>query len=75
MFPVASDGDIERFEAWVGSELPPLLARIYREVANGGVGPNGDGPVVESEHDSLHEFLEAWLEDARLSPFDEIAPG
>lgn len=129
MSPVASDADIERFEAWLGGELPPLLARIYREVANGGVGPSGgligippdgyhvavledwgsvvrdgempivdwgcggfstievhdpdasvttsqpgrDGPVVESEHDTLHEFLQAWLEGERLSPFAEVA--
>lgn len=127
---VATVVDLDAFEAFLGLELPPLLRRIYREVANGGVGPgpgligippNGfdveelenweealldgempvvnwgcggfstidlsdpDGPVttsepgaddgadVDSEWDSLHEWLVAWLSGQHLSPFAKVS--
>jgi SMI1 / KNR4 family (SUKH-1) len=38
---VASPTDLEDVEAALGFALPPLLRRIYLEVANGGVGPFG----------------------------------
>lgn len=37
--PVASEQDLAEAEKQVGFALPPLLARVYREVANGGFGP------------------------------------
>lgn len=37
--PPASDADLAASEARLGFALPPLLKRIYREVANGGFGP------------------------------------
>ncbi len=127
-FLVASAADVETFERWLGFPLPPLLSRIYQEVANGGVGPSfgmmgvpphgfdvatlevwedalqeGEmplvdwgcgafstielhdsygpvttsepghlGPVVNSEWDTLHQWLESWLRGERLSPYAEV---
>ncbi len=49
----ASEAEIAVAEAELGFALPPLLARLYREVANGGFGPgqrllpvSGPGPTV-----------------------------
>ncbi len=41
MPPVASPAQLDAVEAGLGFALPALLRRIYREVANGGVGPFG----------------------------------
>ena len=39
MLSPASDDDVAEAEEIIGYALPPLLRRIYLEVANGGVGP------------------------------------
>ena len=36
---VASSANLDEVEAGLGFKLPPLLRRVYLEVANGGVGP------------------------------------
>jgi hypothetical protein len=58
----ASDEDIAEAEQIIGYPLPPLLRRLYREVANGGFGPFGgveglrDGYVGEGPG-MLHEYV------------------
>jgi len=37
--PVATAASVRAAEAVMGCTLPPLLARVYREVGNGGFGP------------------------------------
>jgi hypothetical protein len=37
--PPASESAVAEAEAIIGHRLPPLLRRLYREVANGGFGP------------------------------------
>ncbi|WUS31464.1 SMI1/KNR4 family protein [Streptomyces sp. NBC_01255] len=57
--PAASAEEIASAEAVLGFALPPLLASLYREVANGGYGPEyqllplvGAGRTVLSEYQS-----------------------
>ncbi|MEU9703544.1 SMI1/KNR4 family protein [Streptomyces sp. NPDC047981] len=57
--PTASAEEVASAEAALGFALPPLLARLYREVANGGFGPEyqllplvGAGRTVLSEYRS-----------------------
>ncbi|MGW0592889.1 SMI1/KNR4 family protein [Streptosporangium sp. NPDC002607] len=38
--PTATAEEVAQAESVLGFELPPLLARLYREVANGGFGPD-----------------------------------
>ncbi len=40
-YPVASAEVIALCEKFFGYKLPPLLRRVYSEVANGGIGPGG----------------------------------
>lgn len=40
--PTATNRELEEAEIKIGSPLPPVLALVLREVANGGFGP-GDG--------------------------------
>ncbi|MGW6564302.1 SMI1/KNR4 family protein [Streptomyces sp. NPDC054975] len=56
---VASAEEVASAEAVLGFGLPPLLASLYREVANGGYGPDhqllplvGAGRTVLSEYQS-----------------------
>ena len=39
----ARPGQVEEAERIIGFPVPPLLRRLYLEVANGGVGPGGGG--------------------------------
>lgn len=55
--PVASEQDLAEAERQLGFALPPLLARLYREVGNGGFGPEytlfpliGEGRTAVSEY-------------------------
>jgi hypothetical protein len=57
--PTASAEEVAAAEAALGFALPPLLASLYREVANGGYGPDyqllplvGPGRTVLSEYQS-----------------------
>jgi hypothetical protein len=57
--PTVSAEDVASAEAVLGFTLPPLLAGLYREVANGGYGPDyqllplvGTGRTVLSEYQS-----------------------
>ncbi|MBX9423809.1 SMI1/KNR4 family protein [Streptomyces lateritius] len=57
--PVAGAEEVASAEAALGFPLPPLLASLYREVANGGFGPDyqllplvGTGRTVLSEYRS-----------------------
>ncbi|MEU7073096.1 SMI1/KNR4 family protein [Streptomyces narbonensis] len=57
--PAASAEEVASAEAVLGFPLPPLLASLYREVANGGYGPDyqllplvGAGRTVLSEYQS-----------------------
>ncbi|MFD0904822.1 SMI1/KNR4 family protein [Actinomadura sediminis] len=51
--PPVGDPDVNAAEDALGFHLPPLLARLYRDVANGGFGPDyqlfplvGEGPTA-----------------------------
>ncbi|MFB7029490.1 MULTISPECIES: SMI1/KNR4 family protein [unclassified Streptomyces] len=57
--PAVTADDVAEAEAALGFALPPLLASLYREVANGGFGPDyqllplvGSGRTVLSEYQS-----------------------
>ncbi|MFB7608372.1 SMI1/KNR4 family protein [Streptomyces gardneri] len=57
--PTASAEEVAAAEAVLGFALPPLLASLYREVANGGYGPDyqllplvGAGRTVLSDYQS-----------------------
>ncbi|MFE5298394.1 SMI1/KNR4 family protein [Streptomyces sp. NPDC056632] len=57
--PVATAEEVAETEAILGFALPPLLASLYREVANGGYGPDyqllpliGPGRTALSEYQS-----------------------
>ncbi|MFB8081720.1 SMI1/KNR4 family protein [Streptomyces sp. NPDC056013] len=57
--PTAGAEEVAAAETALGFALPPLLARLYREVANGGYGPDyqllpliGPGRTVLSEYRS-----------------------
>ncbi|MFC7966701.1 SMI1/KNR4 family protein [Streptomyces cinereoruber] len=57
--PAATAEEVAEAEAILGFTLPPLLASLYREVANGGYGPDyqllpliGEGHTVLSEYRS-----------------------
>ncbi|MFE7584364.1 SMI1/KNR4 family protein [Streptomyces gardneri] len=57
--PAASAEEVAAAETVLGFALPPLLASLYREVANGGYGPDyqllplaGAGRTVLSEYQS-----------------------
>ncbi|WP_426513197.1 hypothetical protein ACPPVO_22780 [Dactylosporangium sp. McL0621] len=41
MPPPATEQVISDAESVIGYLLPPLLRRIYRELADGGIGPGG----------------------------------
>lgn len=56
-YPPASSADIAATESELGFALPPLLKRIYLEVANGGVGPDYGLFGVRGGH--LAELLHA----------------
>ncbi|GAA1607916.1 hypothetical protein GCM10009733_000050 [Nonomuraea maheshkhaliensis] len=38
--PPATEEEVENAERILGFKLPPVLARLYGEVANGGFGPD-----------------------------------
>ncbi|MBY8815437.1 SMI1/KNR4 family protein [Streptomyces cinereoruber] len=57
--PAATAEEVAEAEAILGFTLPPLLASLYREVANGGYGPDyqllpliGEGHTILSEYRS-----------------------
>ncbi|WNO73382.1 SMI1/KNR4 family protein [Streptomyces sp. AM8-1-1] len=54
--PVSAD-QLATAEAELGFPLPPLLARLYREIANGGYGPDYQLlPLVGAERTVLSEY-------------------
>ncbi|MEW1700387.1 SMI1/KNR4 family protein [Streptomyces sp. NPDC091278] len=55
--PAAGAEDIAEAEAALGFALPPLLASLYREVANGGYGPYDELlPLVGAGRTVLSEY-------------------
>jgi hypothetical protein len=60
----ATADDVEAAEQVIGYPLPPLLRRIYLEVANGGIGPFGgiDGlpTLADTSYVSTLNAYEDW---------------
>lgn len=77
--PPASPEALARAEDVVGLPLPPLLRRIYAEVANGGVGPFHGINGLDGGHVTDTPMLRVYMEDltADLEPDDPppLPPG
>ncbi|BBA98414.1 hypothetical protein RVR_4582 [Actinacidiphila reveromycinica] len=66
--PCVGEQDVARAESALGFVLPPLLGGLYRQVANGGFGPEyfllpltGEGRTVVGEYGSLRTSTsESW---------------
>jgi hypothetical protein len=54
--PPATPADVTRVERELGHPMPPLLRRLYLEVANGGFGPWECVSLTETDH---------WFSDAQ----------
>ncbi|MFJ9434067.1 SMI1/KNR4 family protein [Streptomyces sp. NPDC101490] len=55
--PAASAEEVAEAEAVLGFALPPLLASLYREVANGGYGPDYQLlPLIGAGHTVLSAY-------------------
>jgi hypothetical protein len=53
--PVATADAVAAVEEALGCPLPPLLRRLFLEVANGGFGPGGDGILrAPADHGSAY---------------------
>ena len=62
--PPASAAALRATEAACGIALPPLLARLYREVANGGFGPAyGLLGVVDGHRDDVGRTAWRWADN------------
>jgi hypothetical protein len=69
----ASEDDVRRAEAAIGYPLPPLLRRIYLELADGGIGPRGGIEGVAEGWSPLGELTD-WAEGPRDDPDEPPAP-
>lgn len=73
----ASAADVAEAEEIIGYPLPPLLRRIYLEVANGGIGPfagiDGLRDGYASDSTGMLDMYRACL-SADLGPEDPPAP-
>lgn len=64
--PPATDDDLETAETRLGFALPPLLRRVYSELANGGVGPGygligaGPGGARDDLGETIDDIYERW---------------
>lgn len=83
--PPASDALIHQTEAALGAGLPPLLRRLYAEVANGGFGPGygllrlGEGglrdPESRTPSSTYLEFRSGIYPERRLGGWpDRVLP-
>jgi hypothetical protein len=74
----ASDEALDDAERIIGYPLPPLLRRLYREVANGGFGPFGGVEGVEggyaSEIGMLEDYVQ-WRDEEIPDDFPAWMPG
>jgi hypothetical protein len=72
----ASDEVIGEAEQVIGYPLPPLLRRIYGEIANGGVGPFGGVEGLPGGYSSDADMLDLYKEyrHAEIYPDDPPAP-
>ncbi len=74
----ASEEALADAERIIGYPLPPLLRRLYREVANGGFGPFGGVDGVEggyaSEAGMLVEYAQ-WRDEPLPDGFPAWTPG
>ncbi|MET8692408.1 SMI1/KNR4 family protein [Streptomyces bauhiniae] len=59
--PYAGERDIAEAERQLGFVLPPLLRRLYLQVANGGFGPDDWADAWFLDSPSLAQWLTAWL--------------
>ncbi|WP_372349269.1 SMI1/KNR4 family protein [Streptomyces sp. KL116D] len=66
---------VEEFERVVGHPMPPLVRRIYLEIADGGIGPFGGSYALEDEDEPLG-MLNGYTEylHARLDPEEAPPP-
>lgn len=70
--PQRAVGDAEQI---IGYQLPPLARRIYREIANGGVGPFGGIEGVRGGHASdYHPMLDTYLDSQGWEPDPDDPP-
>ncbi|MFE2086140.1 SMI1/KNR4 family protein [Streptomyces sp. NPDC059460] len=69
----ASLDTVEDAERTIGFPLPPLVRRLYLEIADGGVGPSrGISPLNDEELAMANSYLD-YL-NAELAPEDPPAP-
>jgi hypothetical protein len=66
LYPTVSRDEITTAEAKLGMALPPFLARVYTEVANGGFGPAGGlvgihGGYADAEGRTLEETYASFV--------------
>lgn len=54
---------VEDAEDRIGFAIPPLLRRLYLEVANGGFGPRGDMVGVRALNQSIRASLPEQVQD------------
>jgi hypothetical protein len=73
--PPAPDEVIREAESVIGYPLPPLLRRIYRELADGGIGPFGGIEGLENGFSNL-PMIDGYLEwlAAEVEPGERPPP-
>jgi hypothetical protein len=69
----ASADDVRRAEAAIGYPLPPLVRRIYLELADGGIGPRGGIEGVAEGWSPLGELTD-WADGPRDDPDEPPGP-
>jgi hypothetical protein len=70
--PLAAAEQVAQAEQVLGYPLPPFLVRLYREVGNGGFGPDYGllGIAGGATDDRRHDALAAYEEYRQLDPDD-----
>jgi hypothetical protein len=76
----ASPEAIEEAERIIGYPLPPLLRRIYAEIANGGIGPEGGieglpGGYMSDALDMLQTYIEYQRAEQQPDDSPPLPPG
>jgi hypothetical protein len=71
--PVSAEA-IEEAERVVGHALPPLLRRIYGEIANGGVGPFGGIEGLSGGYSSGPSMLKKYVSYLQGTPEPDAPP-
>jgi hypothetical protein len=72
--PVATVDAVGEVEGQIGCPLPPLLRRLYLEVANGGFGPGGHGILGVRGYDGL-TYHGTWADQLDVHRAFHSGPG